>query len=131
MTVSPVILAQRDLERIEAELAAIRERIAPFRRALFAAREDVRCRCVRLDHARQAIVSWRAPTTAEAAEMDAAALLFREQTEHLLPEEARLKAAVTEAKRAVQNAEFEAAQTARKAARQTRKDRDFGQASLF
>lgn len=123
--------AQKALEAVEAELAAIRARIAPFRRALYAAREIIREGCIRSDHSRMAIRSWRPMNRDEVARLDAAHAHFREHTEHLLPEEARLNAGVKEATRALRNAEHEDKMDARRAAKSDRKEAQNDQPDLF
>lgn len=127
-TVVAIALAQKELEAIEAELAEVRLRIAPFRRVLYAARESVRDQCIESDQSRMTITSWRAPNCSEVAELDAAAAWFVEATEHMIPDENRLKAALGEAKKDLSKAKFAVERAVRDA---TRKVADSAQSDLF
>jgi len=129
-----VAAAQKDLEALEAALADVRNRIAPFRRALYDVREQIRSACLDLDVGRMQVRSWRAPSRDEIAWLDARTTEFLEKTEHLIPEENRLKTGVAEAKNALRNAEYEAGKAARDATRRSRitpKRSTDGQHELF
>jgi hypothetical protein len=124
-------MARMALQSIEAELAGVRARIAPFRRALYDARMNAHERCIKADSVQQKITWWRPLSKAEFAELDAAASLFREQTEHLLPAESRLKMAVKEATWALRDAEHDEKMGAVKAAAKAKKEASNAQFSLL
>lgn len=89
--------ARRALQTLKIELAVIQEELAGPRMAWRAFMDAMKARCLTLDNMNERIVSWRAPTRSDAAEMDAARAQYLSDVGDMPERERVLKAAIREA----------------------------------